>query len=194
LTITGEVLIVVITMKKHKENNKSKRRTVAITTSVVGALILFTAIGLLAYLPGKMSTTKYDFLYTLSYASGGKYSVDGGKLRIEPTSKYDYMEYGLDKSSAALYRYSVDDDTSNIVSDEDARAMTVSDKEQSPDGYSVVVKHNNTNYFPGPTGVGRSSMDIGYSIFLRKGISSRNINVTQIDYGTFQFVAWIIED
>jgi hypothetical protein len=194
LTPACKLLIVMLTMNKKNLNNDKKRMNLIIILSSAGALLIFALIGLLAYLPGKMSTTDYDFLYTAGYSNHGMYFVNDGKLQLELTPKYEYVDpYEYEDDSSVLYRYDASTDTSSVISYEDARALTVDSKTESPDGYSVVMKYDSANYTPFSLS-GTTDSRSGYKVFLHRGISNRSINVETGEYGGFQFIAWIIED
>lgn len=188
------------TMKKHSISDNKKRRNIIIIASVAGAFILFTLAGLLAYLPGRMSTTSYDFLYTMNYAAHGKYRVENSKLKVEPIPKYDYMR-GADDfygESTNLYRYDSANDKQIVISDSDAEKLTLNEDSESPDGYSVIVKYNNNNFNPTYPLTGVRDGSYGdFNVFFRKGISNRKLNIERDNsdsYYDFQFIAWIVEE
>jgi hypothetical protein len=179
-------------MKKKNTTSSKKRMNLIIMLSSAGALLVFAVIGLVAYLPGKMSTAAYDFLYTSNYVAHSKYFVKDGKVQVESNSKYEFMN-DREEASAVIYRYDSATDTSSVVADNEVVNLKVSDDNRSPDGYSVVMTYSGGNSFSNPLVIDGGA-DYGYKVSLRKGLSSRNITVEKDEFSSFMFLAWVIED
>lgn len=177
-----------------------KKGHIALIVAIAVPIIVIVALAAAIYLPGKTKNTAYDFVYAMS--AGDRVLVKDGKItsivsiRPDPYApKYIDRETGAEVAPVLplLYRYRVADDTSVLISLEEAKLLSVSDNPTSPDGFSIVDGNGSGGFFPF-----FYDGDSYGTKYLKSGLSAKKLNVqsyqsSPYEYRSFMFVGWVLK-
>lgn len=144
------------------------------------------------YVPGWLSQPQTDFIYSVGdgYNSGyKKYTVQNGKIILEPipATSDPYQKEMYENTSARIYYYDTEKDSSRLLSFEEAQAFTLNTETRSPDGYEVTTGNSNGDFGFIFGGGGRGWYLKGHGV-------SRKINTGSNDYyyGNLYFLGWVL--
>lgn len=167
-----------------------KKQRVAAIIGVLIPIIFIVIVAVIAYVPSQFINPKHDFLYTKDYSSNNYYEIRAKHLVEVPVlTEYDdnnYRDsYNYRQKVPTIYRYDVASDTTESITFEEARQLTLSSSAKSPDGYKLEEA----------TGSGGFLFWSSYSgsdgdPYLQKGLASKKLSLPGDSYD-FELIGWI---
>ena len=167
-------------MSKPKNNNHIK--DLILLFSIPIGIALFAAAAI--YLPRLMANPKHDMIYSLcdSYRCIDAYTTDStGKIiktDTGDTSKY----YG----PASLYYYDASNDSTRILSIDEANKYILNTSSKSPDGYALVQENSNSGFL--------FWSDSDNDWYLKAGAKKKNVQLTNTGSNSssdIKFLGWV---
>jgi hypothetical protein len=163
--------------------------------SLIAALaipvVTIIAVLLAIYIPSRNINPHYNFIYVVNapYQAAYYYAVQDGKLTKQnvpaPDTTYPTpAKPGTAIAEPALYLHDIASNSSRRITFEEAQKLTLSDRKQSPDGYTIEAASGGGMFpffYEGSTYGER---------FITNRFGSKKLQV-EGDYN-FQFIAWII--
>ncbi len=185
------------------------KKNFAILLAFALPVVLIAVVALSTYLPSRFLSTSYNFLYSactdgVNYYSYNcdrylqqRYQVQEGKLAILPLDpKQDLNSNSVpdinEKYYERLFLHDTQKNESREITQDEAKALTLSGLLTSPDGVIVSGSYSGGgDFFP----FGGRSSTYGYYLTHGKAKSKLNLinNSDQYYYGNnFQFVGWVL--
>ena len=176
-----------ITAFKHKEymskpKNNNHIKDLILLFSIPIGIALFAAAAI--YLPRLMANPKHDMIYSLcdSYRCTNSYSTDAnGKIvRTDTDENSKYYD------AASLYYYDAANDSTRILSIEEANKYSLNTSSKSPDGYALVQENSSSGFL--------FWSDSDDDWYLKVGAKKKKVQLTNTGSNSsseIKFLGWI---
>lgn len=168
----------------------NKKQKIAAIAGVLIPVVFIVIVAVIAYVPSLFINPKYDFLYVKGYDSSKYYEVHAKHLMKVPAPRgyddnYSGATYNHRQVTPTIYRYDVASDTTESISFEAARQLTLSSSPKSPDGYKL-EKATGSGGFLFWSSYSGSNEDP----YLQKGLASKKLSLPGDSYD-FELIGWV---
>lgn len=169
-----------------------RKENLPVIIGITLPLALVAAIAAAIYIPAAfIEPPKTDVLFVeRNYQWGvGHYEVRGSALAFVPEAPPADDPYWQKPTSVPqLYRYETDTQTMTALTEDEAKKLKLDPSPVSPDGYMVDRGNGDGGVFPFFFYDGGN-----YTMYLRKGPSSQEIELPTMDVWSYEFLGWVIE-